>query len=180
MQTSHHAGFTRGLSQDLHDRAGGAYARAFRVLHIRSGSDPLFRARNIMADPDLFWSASRCGAEQRFQIRFQLFWPGCPRIESVPSRWRRRVKAPIVSSRNAGLDSADLISDSNFRDCLCTVKAYLCAGFLPDKVLGHAERREMEDCLRPIVVAIKGTDPDITLPAICNRLEGMHERTPRG
>ena len=31
-----------------------------------------------------------------------------------------------------------------------------------------------------IVAAIKGSDPDITLQGICDRLEAMRERTPRG
>ncbi|KJZ29990.1 DNA invertase, partial [Paracoccus sp. S4493] len=32
----------------------------------------------------------------------------------------------------------------------------------------------------PIVAAIKGADAGITLQAICERLEAMRERTPRG
>ena len=47
-------------------------------------------------------------------------------------------------------------------------------------VLARAERRETDDRLPAIVAAIKGADPDITLQAICNRLEAMRERTPRG
>ena len=31
-----------------------------------------------------------------------------------------------------------------------------------------------------LVAAIKGADPDITLQAVCTRLEAMRERTPRG
>lgn len=53
-------------------------------------------------------------------------------------------------------------------------------GFLPDEVLGRAGRRETDDRLPVIVAAIKGADPDITLQAICDRLDSMRERTPRG
>ena len=38
----------------------------------------------------------------------------------------------------------------------------------------------LDPVLPAIVAAIKGADPDITLQAICTRLEAMRERTPRG
>ena len=60
------------------------------------------------------------------------------------------------------------------------VNAYVRDGFLSDTVLARAGRRETDDRLPAIVAAIKGADPDITLKAICNRLESMRERTPRG
>ena len=63
---------------------------------------------------------------------------------------------------------------------LRAVKAYVRDGFLPDTVLGRAGRRDTDDRLPAIVAAIKGADPDITLHAICERLEAMRERTPRG
>ena len=63
---------------------------------------------------------------------------------------------------------------------LRAVKAYVRDGFLPDEVLGRAGRRKTDDRLPAIVAAIKGADPDITLQAICDRLESMRERTPRG
>ena len=63
---------------------------------------------------------------------------------------------------------------------LRAVKAYVRDGFLPDAVLGRAGRRNTDDRLPAIVAAIKGADPDITLQAICDRLEAMRERTPRG
>ena len=44
----------------------------------------------------------------------------------------------------------------------------------------HVPGGETDDRLPAIVAAIKGADPDITLQAICNRLEAMRERTPRG
>lgn len=60
------------------------------------------------------------------------------------------------------------------------VNAYVRDGFLPRTVLGRAGRREADDRLPAIVAAIRGADPDITLQAICDRLEAMRERTPRG
>ncbi|MGP9804910.1 recombinase family protein [Paracoccus sp. NSM] len=60
------------------------------------------------------------------------------------------------------------------------VNAYVRDGFLPVTVLGRAARRATDDRLPTIVAAIKGADPDITLQAICDRLEAMRERTPRG
>ena len=52
----------------------------------------------------------------------------------------------------------------------------------PGQQLGsiRAGRRETDDRLPAIVAAIKGADPEITLQAICDRLESMRERTPRG
>jgi len=63
---------------------------------------------------------------------------------------------------------------------LRAVKAYVNNGFLPQMVLDRAPRRETDDRLPAIVAAIKGADPGITLHAICDRLEAMRERAPRG
>ncbi|TAG15925.1 MAG: recombinase family protein, partial [Rhodobacterales bacterium] len=63
---------------------------------------------------------------------------------------------------------------------LRAVNAYVRDGFLPETVRDRSRRRETDDRLPAIVAAIKGADPDITLQAICNRLEAMRERTPRG
>ena len=63
---------------------------------------------------------------------------------------------------------------------LRAVNAYVRDGFLPKTVLGRASRRGTDDRLPAIVAAIKGADSDITLQAICDRLEAMRERTPRG
>ena len=60
------------------------------------------------------------------------------------------------------------------------VNAYVRSGFLEEAVLGRAERLKTDDRLVAIVAAIKGADPDVTLQAICDRLEAMRERTPRG
>lgn len=63
---------------------------------------------------------------------------------------------------------------------LRAVNAYVRDNFLPETVLGRASRRDADDRLPAIVAAIRGADPDITLQAICDRLEAMRERTPRG
>ncbi|MEA5163355.1 recombinase family protein [Cereibacter johrii] len=63
---------------------------------------------------------------------------------------------------------------------LRAVNAYVRDGFLPSSVLGRADRRQVDDRLPAIVAAIKGADHSITLQAICDRLEAMRERTPRG
>jgi len=63
---------------------------------------------------------------------------------------------------------------------LRAVRAYVSNGFLPASVLGRALRSDSDDRLPALVAAIKGADPDITLQAICDRLEAMRERTPRG
>ena len=60
------------------------------------------------------------------------------------------------------------------------VNAYVRGGFLEEAVLGRADRLKTDDRLVAIVAAIKGADPDVTLQAICDRLEAMRERTPRG
>ena len=46
--------------------------------------------------------------------------------------------------------------------------------------MGRAARQEANDRLPAIIAAMKGADPAITLQAICDRLEAMRERTPRG
>ncbi|MBM3604323.1 MAG: recombinase family protein, partial [Alphaproteobacteria bacterium] len=63
---------------------------------------------------------------------------------------------------------------------LRAVRAYVRDGFLSSTVLGRAPRQDADDRLPAIVAAIRGADPDITLQAICDRLEAMRERTPRG
>ncbi|MBD1204827.1 MAG: recombinase family protein [Rhodobacteraceae bacterium] len=60
------------------------------------------------------------------------------------------------------------------------VNAYVRSGFLEEAVLGRADRFHADDRLVAIVAAIKGSDPNVTLQTICERLEAMRERTPRG
>lgn len=63
---------------------------------------------------------------------------------------------------------------------LRAVKAYVRDGMLPESVLGRATRKMTSDRLPVLVAAIRGADPQITLQAICDRLEAMREPTPRG
>lgn len=63
---------------------------------------------------------------------------------------------------------------------LRAVRAYVQHGFLDDDVLCRACRSGVDDRLPAIVAGIKGIHPDITLLQICQRLEAMRERTPRG
>ncbi len=63
---------------------------------------------------------------------------------------------------------------------LRAVSAYVRDGCLAETVLGRAGRRATDDRLPAIVAGIKAADPDITLQAVCDRLEAMRERTPRG
>ncbi len=63
---------------------------------------------------------------------------------------------------------------------LRAVRAYVRDGFLPPEVLARAPRRPVDDRLPAIVAAIRGADPNITLQGLCDRLEAMRERTPRG
>jgi DNA invertase Pin-like site-specific DNA recombinase len=58
--------------------------------------------------------------------------------------------------------------------------AFVREGFLPQEILDRAPRSVGDDRLPAIVAAIRGADPAITLQAICERLEVMRERTPRG
>ena len=60
------------------------------------------------------------------------------------------------------------------------VGAYVREGMLPETLLASAPRAAGEDRLPALVAALKGADPDMTLQQICERLEAMRERTPRG
>ena len=62
------------------------------------------------------------------------------------------------------------------------MKRYVVDGLLPTTVLGRARARPRaaDDRLMAIVAGIKGADGDLTLQGICDRLEAMRERTPRG
>lgn len=60
------------------------------------------------------------------------------------------------------------------------VRRYVRDGFLEPDLLTRARRPETEDRLTAIVAGIRGADPGLTLQAICDRLEAMRERTPRG
>ncbi len=59
-------------------------------------------------------------------------------------------------------------------------KRYVRDGLLEPHLLVRAKRSDADDRLLAIVAGIAGAAPDMTLQAICDRLEAMRERTPRG
>ena len=60
------------------------------------------------------------------------------------------------------------------------VKRYVLDGLLETRLLDRAKRSDTDDRLLAIVAGIAGAAPHMTLQAICDRLEAMRERTPRG
>ena len=94
----------------------------------------------------------------------------------------RRLRPDMAWEDALRIINGPLPLDRRWTQCrlLRAVNAHVCDGFLPETVLARAGRRETDDRLPAIVAAIKGADPDITLQAICTRLEAMRERTPRG
>ena len=60
------------------------------------------------------------------------------------------------------------------------VRRYIRDGLLEQRLLDRAKRSDADDRLLAIVAGIAGAAPDMTLQAICDRLEAMRERTPRG
>jgi DNA invertase Pin-like site-specific DNA recombinase len=98
----------------------------------------------------------------------------------VPQVRRLRPDMPwedVLRLINAPLDARERWTQARL---IRAVRAYVREGFLPKTVLERASRRDTDDRLPVIVAAIKVADPDITLQAICTRLEAMRERTPRG
>jgi DNA invertase Pin-like site-specific DNA recombinase len=136
----------------------------------RIGGNPGLRAR----DP----AALRKVAEARDETYFN-------RLNATAGEWVPHVRRlrpdmaweDVLRIINGALPSDRLWTQSRL---LRAVKSYVRDGFLPTMVLGRAGQREKDDRLPAIVAAIKGADPTITLQAICNRLEAMRERTPRG
>ena len=59
-------------------------------------------------------------------------------------------------------------------------KTFVREGLLPETILTRATAPDKNDRLPAIVAGIKGADPKMTLQALCDRLEAMRERTPRG
>ncbi|CAM3477069.1 recombinase family protein [Paracoccus nototheniae] len=93
------------------------------------------------------------------RLRPEMAWEDVLRIVNAPLPESRRWTQPRL---------------------LRATRAYMREGFLPATVLTRAPRRVPNDRLPAIIAAIKGADADITLQAICDRLEAMRERTPRG
>ena len=93
------------------------------------------------------------------RLRPEMAWEDVLRIVNAPLQENRRWTQPRL---------------------LRATRAYVREGFLPATVMRRAARRPTDDRLPAIVAAIKGADAGITLQAICERLEAMRERTPRG
>ncbi|TJZ79926.1 recombinase family protein [Paracoccus hibiscisoli] len=93
------------------------------------------------------------------RLRPEMAWEDVLRIVNAPLPENRRWTQPRL---------------------LRATRAYVREGFLPATVMTRAARRPTDDRLPAIVAAIKGADASITLQAICERLEAMRERTPRG
>ncbi|MFV0334294.1 MAG: recombinase family protein [Tropicimonas sp.] len=159
------AEFERALIRER-TRAGLASAKA----QGRIGGNPGLRAR----DPDALRKvrlARRDGYMERLNDTA---------TDWVPHVRRLRPDMPwedVLRVINAPLPDARRWTQGRL---LRATRAYVRDGFLPEAVLHRARRSQADDRLPAIVAAIRGADPDITLQAICSRLEAMCERTPRG
>lgn len=159
------AEFERALIRER-TRAGLASARA----QGRIGGNPGLRARDPAAMRKV-----RLARQDGFMDRLNE-----TAQDWVPHVRRLRPDMPwedVLRIVNASLPEARRWTQGRL---LRAVNAYVRDGFLPPAVLGRAQRSDANDRLPVIVAAIKGADPEITLQAICDRLEAMRERTPRG
>jgi len=136
----------------------------------RVGGNPGLRARDPAALRKV-WLARQDGFMERLNETAQDWVPHVRRLRpDMP--WE-----DVLRIVNAPLPEAQRWTQARL---LRAVNAYVRDGFLPETVLGRAVRRDTDDRLPAIVAAIKSADSDITLQAICDRLEAMRERTPRG
>ncbi|TJZ89622.1 recombinase family protein [Paracoccus gahaiensis] len=159
------AEFERALIRER-TKAGLASARS----QGRIGGNPGLRARNPAALRKVSLARHE-GYLERLSGTAQEWVPQVRRLRPDMA-WEdvlRLINAPLPPSRH--WTQARLIR---------ATRAYIRDGFLPQTVLGRAKRQVGNDRLPVIVAAIRGADPDITLQAICDRLEAMRERTPRG
>lgn len=159
------AEFERALIRER-TRAGLAHARSKG----RVGGNPGLRARDRTALRKL-----RMARAESYMDRLNRTAP-----DWVPPV--RRLRPDMAWEDVLRVINAPLPPDRRWTQgrLLRAVHAYVRDGFLPDTVLGRARRSDPDDRLPAIVAAIRGADPDITLQAICDRLEAMRERTPRG
>ena len=137
----------------------------------RVGGNPGLRAR----DPGAIRKARAARVESHFQ-----------KLNATAEQWvpevrRLRPDMPwedVVKVVNSGLprDAKAWTQPRLIR----AANTFVREGLLPATILGRALRAEKDDRLPAIVAAIKGANPKITLEAICQRLEAMRERTPRG
>jgi DNA invertase Pin-like site-specific DNA recombinase len=136
----------------------------------RVGGNPGLRAKDPAARRKV-WLARQEGYMERLNETAQDWVPHVRRLRPDMA-WedvQRIVNGPLPRERQWTQDRL-----------LRAVNAYVRDSFLPETVLDRAGRRETDDRLPAIVATMKGADPAITLRAICERLEAMRERTPRG
>ena len=167
--------FERALIRER-TKAGLASARAKG----REGGNPGLRAR----DPAALRKV-RLAQQDGRKVRLAQQDGYMERLNETAQDWVphvRRLRSDLAWEDVLRIINAPLPHDRQWAQSLLlrAVKAYVGDGFLPVEVLGRAGRRETDDRLPAIVAAIKGADPEITLQAICDRLESMRERTPRG
>jgi DNA invertase Pin-like site-specific DNA recombinase len=159
------AEFERALIRER-TKAGLASAR----LQGRVGGNPGLRNRDPIALHKV-----RLGRYDAYIERLNLTAQNW-----VPQVRRLRPDMPwedVLRLINAPLDARERWTQARL---IRAVRAYVREGFLPKTVLERASRRDADDRLPAIIAAIKVADPEMTLQAICMRLEAMRERTPRG
>ena len=160
------AEFERALIRER-TKAGLRSARA----EGRIGGNPGLKAR----DPAALHKARAARVESHFQTL------NAGAEHWVPEVRRLRPDMPwedVVRVVNAGLPSQ--IRPWTQSRLIRATKTFVQEGLLPPTLLGRALRVEKDDRLPAIVAAFRAADPNITLQAICDRLEAMRERTPRG
>jgi DNA invertase Pin-like site-specific DNA recombinase len=160
------AEFERALIRER-TRAGLQSARA----RGRIGGNPGLRAR----DP----AAIRKVVAARAEAHFEKLNASAPHWVPLVDRLRPHTSwEDVLRLMNARLPAEE--KPWRLERLMRAVRAYVRDGFLPEAVLGRAPARTADDRLLVIVAAIRGADPEMTLQAICDRLEAMRERTPRG
>lgn len=148
-------------------RAGLAAARA----QGRVGGNPRLRAR----DPEALQQLAR----QRDEAYFD-------RINAAAGAWlpivrRLRPQFPwqdVVRALNARLPAdAEAWTVYRLRNA---VKRFVRDGLADPSLLGRATGGPADDRLLVVIAGMRGANPDMTLEAMCRRLEAMREPTPRG
>jgi DNA invertase Pin-like site-specific DNA recombinase len=160
------AEFERALIRER-TKAGLRSARA----EGRIGGNPGLKARDA--------GAIRKARAARMESHFQKL--NASAEQWVPEVRRLRPDMPwedVLRVVNSGLPKASLPWTQ--ARLIRATKTFVKEGQLPEAILGRAVRASKDDRLPAIIAAIKGVDPEITLQAICDRLENMRERTPRG
>ncbi|RJE78598.1 recombinase family protein [Paracoccus sp. JM45] len=161
--------------------AAAEFERALIRERTRAGLDSARSQGRIGGNPGL---KSKDPAALR-KIRLARHDAYMQRLEGSATDWVpqvRRLRPRMPWEDVVRIINAPLPPDRHWSQArlLRAVRAYIRDGFLPETVIQRAPRAQTDDRLVAIVAAIKGADPDITLHAICARLEAMRERTPRG